>query len=379
MKIINRQIIVIGTSHHNTLSMVRCFGMAGNRPDLILYGCNSSYVATSKMINNCYCVSTAFCAYELLKTLYWDMEKKPIVISCTDEIESILDTSNEQLTSKFDYFHAKEVGRVTLYMDKYRQAELANKVGIKTPITFSSSDIIPIDSFSSYPYIIKPLESRNGGKKIVVCNNKIQLCDAISDFSTTPFLIQQYLRKEKEYVIVGMTLEDVSYIPACVEKHRETNGATTYSTVRTVAFLPTTLIDGIEQMLKIIGYEGLWGVEVIQHGQDYYFVELNLRNDATTFSVAVAGVNLPLIYATRKDGAEIEYCDSIHEIESMVENRDFQFVLSRKIGFWRWLVQYKKAKCKYIGYQGDNLPFTIERKRILSSIIKSVLHRFHLR
>lgn len=379
MKTINRRIVIIGTSHHNTLSMVRCFGMTGNKADIIIYGCESSFVAASRMVGNCYYAPSVAEAYSLLLNLFTEEIEKPIVISCTDEIEAIIDANYDTISLKYDCFNAGKAGRVSQFMDKSIQVELADKAGFNVPRSYSSSRLIDINSFTDYPYLIKPLESKNGGKKIVVCYNGQELREAIISFGKIPFLIQQFIQKEKEYVIVGLTVGGVSHIPACIEKHRETNGATTYSTVHPIDYIPACLVGSTKSMLERIGYEGLWGIELIKRGKDYFFIELNLRNDATTYSVAVAGVNLPFNYALLKSGETTVGNITVRTIDSMVENRDFQFVLTRKLGLMHWLMQYRASECKYIKFKDDNKPFIIERNRILSSLFNMVLHKLHLK
>lgn len=379
MKIITRRIVIIGTSHHNTLSMVRSFGITGNKVDLILYGCKSSFVAASNMIDRCFYAPAPEDAYELLLSHYDGEYQKPIVISCTDEIEAIIDANYDILSPVFDCFNAGESGRVSKYMDKSVQVELAVASGFKTPVTYSSLESLNIDSFTEYPYLIKPLESKNGGKRIAVCNNRKELREAIIEFGRIPFLVQQFIQKDKEYVIVGLTVGGVSYIPACIEKHRETCGATTYSSVHSIDYIPDRLVRSTESMLKTIGYEGLWGIELINQGEDYFFIELNLRNDATTYSVAVAGANLPFYYAMLKSGERIDTSFSVRTINSMVENRDFQFVLTRRISLRQWLSQYRTSECKFIRHKGDNKPFIIERNRLLSSLLNSLLYKLHLK
>ena len=49
MNSINK-IIIIGTNHHNTLSMVRCFGEEERKVSLYIYGDDNSYIALSKYV-----------------------------------------------------------------------------------------------------------------------------------------------------------------------------------------------------------------------------------------------------------------------------------------------------------------------------------------
>lgn len=47
-----KNIILIGVTHHNTLTMVRCLGKVGYGIDLYIYGDNNSYIRYSKYVTN---------------------------------------------------------------------------------------------------------------------------------------------------------------------------------------------------------------------------------------------------------------------------------------------------------------------------------------
>ena len=47
-----RRIIIIGASHHNTLSVVRCIGEAFGQIELVIVGCVKSFVSKSKYVKN---------------------------------------------------------------------------------------------------------------------------------------------------------------------------------------------------------------------------------------------------------------------------------------------------------------------------------------
>ena len=108
-------------------------------------------------------------------------------------------------------------------------------------------------------------------------------------------------------------------------------------------------------MLRKIGYEGLFGVEAIFDGNKYVFIELNLRNDATCYSMAVAGANLPAMYIDYILGNKMVLHD-ISEITSMVESQDFSHVLRREIGFSQWVKEFRSAKCKFLYNKRDKTP-----------------------
>ena len=134
------------------------------------------------------------------------------------------------------------------------------------------------------------------------------------------------------------------------------------------------------------GYEvtGLWHknkknieqitapIEFIQCDGKYWFIEVNLRCDATTYAVAVAGVNLPVAYvnATLTDGQIRIENSSIRSIDSMVEFRDVEFVLKGQLNLFKWLRQRAKCECKYYYNCFDRRPYReyihVFRKRLMT-------------
>ena len=111
--------------------------------------------------------------------------------------------------------------------------------------------------------------------------------------------------------------------------------------------------------------------------RNYYFIEINLRNDATNYSVTKAGVNLPLTYIYAKQNGDYLSLlnNSIKTISSMVEFRDFSFVMNKKIGLFKWMYQKKHCKCLYFYNKKDIKPYLINRKLLMQSIIKSIFNK----
>ncbi len=118
-------LVIIGVSHHNTLSMVRSFGREGIKPYVILYGHKGSYIEESKYLAECKYVVTAEDAVDTLAVFSQKVNVKPIAISCTDEVSMILDRRYEEFFPLCHFFNAGEKGRVSQYMDKQAQTSLA--------------------------------------------------------------------------------------------------------------------------------------------------------------------------------------------------------------------------------------------------------------
>ena len=92
-----------------------------------------------------------------------------------------------------------------------------------------------------------------------------------------------------------------------------------------------------EILVKSSSYEGLFGIECAYDGTSYQFIEINYRNDATTYPLCVAGRNLLAAYYQyiigNEDWKSLINSD-IHDIDSMVELRDIIHVMKRRVGLF---------------------------------------------
>lgn len=367
------KIIIIGTNHHNTLSMVRSFGEDGYNVTLFIYGQDHSYITSSIYVDSFSFFSTANEAIDAVVQTAEMEREKPVIIACSDEVSSLMDLRFEQLASICYFFNAKEMGRITRFMDKQRQLEIAEEAGFCVPksITVFPNDVNPV--LIEYPCLVKPQASIHGGKKIVICRNELELAKSLGEFdSRYQVLVQDFIRKDYEIVILGMSFDEDIIIPGFIRKYRDAKGGTTYSSVRPSSELDLKVLDSCKQIMTKINYSGLWGIECIVQGDSYYFLELNMRNDATTYAMKVAGVNLPLLFYNKCVLAEAigDIGLVINPITAIVEFPDFNFVLKGKVGPFKWFLEFKKAKCKYFYSERDIMPFKIAKKEYCRFIRK---------
>ena len=371
-------LVIIGISHHNTLSMIRSVGHEGVKPYVILYGHTKSYIEYSKYIAGYKHVETAEEAVEALVSFSRRAAHKPIVITCSDEISMILDRHYDELCSLCYFFNAGEKGRVTRFMDKQVQTTLAKECGFSTPWSIECLPGNTPYEEVQYPCIVKPKESVHGGKKLFVCYNVEELKISLKEFDAKyAVIIQQYIKGEYEVVIIGLTISGHSIIPGFAKKHRDYKGATTYSTIYPISDISRSVVTAAEQMLRQIKYEGLRGIECNKIGANYYFIELNMRNDATTYSMTTAGVNLPMIYyqTHNDDNYVLNTTMRVETINSMVEFDDFNFVLKRVVSLRRWKKQLNDCKCHYYFDKDDKAPYRAKRKEYIRFLINRLFHK----
>lgn len=353
--------IIIGTNHHNTLSMVRSFGEEGHKVILYIYGAEKSYIASSIYVESVSFFKTASDSIDAVSSFYKQTGEKPVIIACSDEISSLMDKRYDELISKCYFFNAGEASRITSFMDKQKQLKLAKECGFSAP---ASIDALPKDvniEDIKYPCFVKPKASIYGGKNIAICHSKAELKSALAKYNPDyNILVQDYISKEYEIVVLGLSVDGKIIVPGFIQKHREERGGTTYATVKPITELNQKVVEACRLLIKEIGYHGLWGIECIKQGDDYFFLEFNMRNDATTYAMKVAGVNLPYIYQQMVCGIDNEpTVDMVRIINSMVEFNDFNFVLKGKVGLFKWIKEYKRAECKYFHSETDTRPYKI--------------------
>ena len=364
-----RKIIIIGASHHNTLSVVRCIGEVFGQIELVIIGHSESYVSKSKYVRK----STYLCDSDAL--YLWAMknksEEKPIIISCADIVSQTFDMHYDELHNYYDFFNAGACGILTTFMNKQRQVDLAKEEGFVTPISACYNNKDNVETFSSFPCIVKPLQSYIGGKRIWHCNNTKELRDIVTSAPDGVMLqVQELIKDEHEIVLPGLITKEEIFIPGYILKHRDFFGGTTYSSVKRHNVHTNKLVTYTDSLLRKIGYEGLFGVEAMFNGKDYVFIELNLRNDATCYSMAVAGVNLPAMYVYSILGKKLE-SKQISEITSMVENKDFSHVIRKNVVFWHWIKELREAQCKFLYNKYDKKPF-------FACIIEQITNKIHI-
>lgn len=370
-----RKLVIIGSSHHNTYSMVRCFGENGLKPDVIIYGKPNSYILLSTFINECHVASDVASALSLLQEYY----SEAVVIACSDEVASLMDVQFNRLSPKYFFFNCGTTGKLTHFMNKATQSSMATEAGLLVPDSVEGKPEEIMVKRLTYPCIIKPLESIHGGKNIQICNLEDELPAALSAFSAEEMVIvQEFIIKDYEIVVVGLSYEDNVTIPAYIHKIRDIKGGTTYSTVKSIDELPSKVLSSCKKLVGIMSYKGLFGIELIRRGNNYYFLEMNLRNDATTYAISIAGCNLPLSYWKISNGesADMILTAPIKSINAMVEFNDFIHVLKRHVSLRTWRKQWKTAECRYFYSKEDVSVYRNQRKDFVKFVLKMVFTRF---
>ena len=137
----NQEVIVLGTTHHNTLGIIRALGESPQHYCcvLMLYGEHQSYLSQSIYVSRtCFVESSDGIADALLNLA---TNEKQVIIAVTDEAVHQLDLNAERLSPYFHFFGTKEVGQLTRYMDKLEQDKTAESIGMNVPANYTPDSI----------------------------------------------------------------------------------------------------------------------------------------------------------------------------------------------------------------------------------------------
>ena len=267
------RVIIIGGDHHNTLAVMRCFGV--NKFPLKVYvhsdETSLSNVALSKSKfarGNITLVSQTEEA--LLKLLTANARSsKDILFPCSDFAEYVIDSNYSLLSNHYIIPGFKgQGGRVAYLMDKMHQFEYAEAHNIPMAKTWLINISKPENGLYSslvYPCILKPLVSAKGNKSdIQICNTESELLNAITEAQTLNYeemIIQQFLIKKFEVCAYGCLYDGMSNFndfSGLVKKEREFplgSGSTCLAT-----FIDDEPIQGIKnRVLKLLYDEGYRG------------------------------------------------------------------------------------------------------------------------
>ncbi len=302
-------VIVAGGDHYNTLWLIRSLGMGGFKVTAVIINpsFHKSFVCKSRYCNESYIVNDID---EMIHQLcQFSFGYKVPVFTNGDAVAIALDESYELLSHKYILHHCNhKQGGIKYWMDKSNMLSLAQKVGINTP--YSLSVDLNRDSLNyeliSYPCLIKPEVSAVASKNLFrICNDEKQLKQAIKEIwrDCTNVLIQEYVKRDYEYLVYGVSTEDEVILPGGLRKVH-TCSDTKNLGMASYAYLsdeiPNQLesFDCIRRFVREMGYYGLFSVEFMITKDKAYFLEINLRNDGTCYFTTQAGVNIPAIWAS---------------------------------------------------------------------------------
>ena len=395
----SNKVVVIGRNYTSRLGMIRAVGMAGydvtviktnGLPETKDIDAFSKYVKKylyAKEPNRDELIS-------VLMTLKSD-KGKVVIIPVDDYAASTIDDNIDLLKDNFLFPNINmEQGAINRLMDKDYQKILARQAGLNVAdgwVVNIKNHTYTLPSDIVYPVFPKPQISFKGNKRCMrKCDNETELrqvMDEVASQRDCPILIEQYIKIEKEYGVLGFCGQDRIETPGLVEKTLIGEGGhkgVTKVGIVTPLVKKGDLYERIQKFLKLINLTGLCDIDLYEHNGMIFFNELNLRFGAFGYSIICAGVNLPKLM--------VEYL--FHNILSSTQNEIYPktVCLSEKVNYddyyngFYGIKRYKQINemtdKTFLKNEDDPMPYKVfmsqnfSYKRRVKRVVKQLIKHF---
>lgn len=362
-------VIVIGVDHTNTLGVIRSLGEAGFSSIFInetIPDKYNSFVHSSKYIKQYYEVNSANDGINLILEYFGSSTNtKHVIIPTTDTSAMAIDQRYDELSKYFIVGSVNhDQGKLTKYMDKEEIRIFANSIGFTVPKSWilNCAERIDIPNDVEYPCIIKAIKSALGRKDVKIYDNVSDLKEGLNDLSKDcPLIqIQQYIKKDFEILVNGCRLKSGKTILSCVLKkirhYPYGFGHYSYGYVSPDIgkYINPALLS---ELITRLNYYGLFSIEFIVANGVPYFLEVNLRNDGTSYISTYGGVNLPAIWVRDSLDLPNPHNDRVNNaFYTSLAVRDIHYVLSNKIPLFKWVREMSSVKVDLLWNKKDLKP-----------------------
>ncbi len=366
---IGQQAIIIGNSFNNTLGLIRSLGEAGIDIILFLVGASDRLcIVKSRYLRNkkIFQVEKVEDCLPILKQIANGLNTN--VIICTNDMAAQFIDLNEHELSQY-YSTPMQGGQLGNLMNKDVQCHLAEECGFTVPksLVYRRGNEFPKNL--NYPLLLKPINSNEGAKSdIHICKTYDDVEQSLSRSSACQeFIIQEYIEKEYEINLIGVSTSHGVYVPGGIRKIR--HYPTIYSPCSFGLFQSVNKINidttPIIKFITQVGYRGPFSVELLHKGDKDYFMEVNFRHDGLAYAATASGANLPALLF-RENGTSIQ----VKDIYMMDLSIDFCHVKNGNLSLKDWIKDFRRTGC-FLNYNRKDKQPTISYYK---NKIKQKLH-----
>lgn len=377
-KTLKNPAIIIGDWHFNSLGLIRSLGEQGIPCYFINmsnggYGEDSKYTIKTIRAFDEKAVIEAICSVAGTQSL-------PSLLFPSSDLAALYIDRNRSLLEK-NCICPGTKGNIEHIMDKSVMCEAAKKAGFNIP----NGKTVELDEKGkefikkySLPFLIKPLLSVEGKKAdIVVCRTNEDVEKALQFFYSdesiySHVLVQDFVEGKNNLMIdySGCKIPGKRlFMFGQLEKIREypaNRGSTSFSIIKN----EITYIDfeTVDRFLDSIDFDGIFDLDIKLVDGVPYFIEINLRNGASSYAFTAGGFNMALVWYNAKLGIEIP---TVHfkNVYMMSERDDLNNVIDKNISIFKWLSDVRKTNVMMIFNRRDPQPFI----RAYNSIVNKVL------
>ena len=375
--------IVIGVNHNNALGLIWSLHEAGHNVNLLIRESKQGYIGKSKYVDNIYFCDDDNKLIAKIKQTCCKLGEKPVVFVSGDTDATILNNHFQELIPYCYFEGGRSDGSINKYRDKNIGNELAKKCGFTLPknvVIKKKEELYSVNL--SYPLFIKANNSVHGGKVAMKkCDTYEEAKHVIDDLPNDFFPLQgqEFVDKEYEIMLLGCSLYGGKKVicPIANRKIRQYPkyvGLVSFGeslAVRHHAAL-MSLRARISLYLKEIEYTGLFSAEFLFSKGKYYFLEINLRNDGTSWLSTCSGYNLPDMVCRSfvDDNVSDDECSFVKKYYVNIY-ADLKCLRSGEITLYKWLKQFNKDLCYSHYNPRDKWPMYIYVKGILFKCLKN--------
>ena len=368
-------VIVMGKNYSTSLGVIRALGTAGYKCIAVQVSRKKQKIKTPELFSRYvekYYLAFGDCEKEVLQILdtLSDGGRK-LIIPIDDYSAYILDRHYDSLAGRFFLPSVNQTGGALIeLMKKDRQKEIAAGSDIRCAKSFilnrNGQKQFELTPGLPFPCFVKPNISA------VTNKNSIQRCDSPEELKSvldsvsagvSSVLAEEFLEITNEYVICGLSLGGYKVIiPGMIKKTKVGEGSLKGITAKGIPVHGkqySELLKQLEGMISDIHLTGLFDIEIIESGGQFYFNELNLRNGAAGYAYTANGVNLPAIYADYViHGTEVpNECLIKSENDFVSEKVEMDSFAGRHISFREMLRDIRSAKVRFIKVSSDKKPY----------------------
>lgn len=383
---IKNKVIIIGGDNYNTCGMIRTLGEKKIDFDCIIIKNDNGLViaSKSKFLNGKHVeiVDSIQEGYKILLKKQISKLKTFLLVE-GDQLTGFLDMHYDSLKEKYIWNTAYEQGRLSKYLNKYEQVEVAKKCGIRV-LESHVIDRYTIPDDLEYPVITKAISSEVAQWKseCYICNSKDELQSVFSKIKSSKIMVQKYIKKSNELCFDGFSInKEKSQFISILSKYNYllSDKYSYYLTVENVN--DEKYIKEITDFMTYIQYDGIYAFEyIVDEDGNSYFMENNFRNSGWSYASTCAGMPLPILWMESMVTGKIDY-SKIKEIKkgfTFVDDfADFQTrVCGRMISFSAWLKEYKNCDCRLLLGRNDPYPLiAYVISRLFNKIERKVLRK----
>lgn len=375
--------IVFGYEHYNPLGVVRSLGENGIKPVLFILKGDIRITSVSKYVGKVIKIDSYEEGYEILMRDYVNEKEKPFIIPCDEVVTEVFDQHYDEVKDLFYVSNAGEKGRLTYFMNKAGQTEIAERHGIRVPKNWTvKRGEFPEDLV--YPLITKPLTSYIDWKlDYRICNNREELEEAFRTIKCDEIMLQQYISKVNELCLDGIAVNH--------GKEMFVSMGSTYTYIlpdyfsfemKIKNFDDEKILGVMQEIFAEVGYEGIFSFEfMIDEKGDLWFLEINFRNSGWSWASTKLGMNLPILWAKGMLTGRVADEDKKRIPEGFIaleEMSDFKHrvIKHRMISLGQWIKGVKKADCLYQWDKYDKKPVFVYWGGRIVRVVKKKLHLY---